>query len=725
MSTPAEHRERQALLGELRAQDNPETRRQADALRQLYHDREMAGLADDVYAAAMHQGEPPPGWKRASEHLDELRSLTPRLGDYSSDELLRLLQPPDSKFRAEIYLPDAGVLGPGYQPTVVFKGSRGEVMTADGLVDSTAEDFIGNNFPQSVGLQTDYYDRTMDLGARLQRAGLEFETAGHSLGGGMSSAMSAVTGAPSTTFNSAGLHPETIARFVRENPEVRAHDTDRTVRAYQVEGEVLTDGVQENLTSLGTLQNLQMAGLIRETAELSRELPETRALLQQHMSSQISPSSHPVVEAFLERISERDTAQLLRELPLAAGQEQPRLAAMTNGDTGPVARDDIPSLRELIPDAAPLLTSLHVAAHGARAGQRAGEGIEWTFCSTGRSMDGVGDLYRSYNMTLGAAGDGSARFVGEASGTAIRWGGEVVAQTHETGSRISATINLAEGYLEKTRADLKSGALRGIGDWLPDSLGERLRDSAERIEQAGEQAQRRRIAEAVSDLREGRESAESARTGSRELGDRASGLGRDIGEQVRNRYERHGAEVDQALDRGGDALCQTGRQAPAYGAMVGGAATGVTTAVALHDPRTVPGVVNLLSTRRFLGQVGEAAGEATARHSMPDTVLPSLDQRIREVEQTAREHLQGRQTPTAGEQTRAGVDNAAPAYSSAAAADAHQRLDRLLAGEVDPASRAGWDREVAAHRERMDPAREQQDAVQVQQQTAQQAEMAR
>ena len=41
------------------------------------------------------------------------------------------------------------------------------------------------------------------------------------------------------------------------------------------------------------------------------------------------------------------------------------------------------------------------------------------------------------------------------------------------------------------------------------------------------------------------------------------------------------------------------------------------------------------------------------------------------------------------------------------AADAHSRLDRLMAGQVDPAARESWDREVAAHRERMEPAREQ------------------
>ncbi|MCF7221654.1 lipase family protein [Marilutibacter chinensis] len=48
---------------------------------------------------------------------------------------------------------------------------------------------------------------------------------------------------------------------------------------------------------------------------------------------------------------------------------------------------------------------------------------------------------------------------------------------------------------------------------------------------------------------------------------------------------------------------------------------------------------------------------------------------------------------------------------SPAAADAHSRLDRLLAGQVDPATRESWDREVAAHRERMEPGREQENEL--------------
>ena len=48
-------------------------------------------------------------------------------------------------------------------------------MTSQGLRDTTKEDFLANNFPQSVGLETDYYDRAMRLAKELKAHGLDFE----------------------------------------------------------------------------------------------------------------------------------------------------------------------------------------------------------------------------------------------------------------------------------------------------------------------------------------------------------------------------------------------------------------------------------------------------------------------------------------------------------------------------------------------------------------------
>ncbi|AKO04930.1 hypothetical protein ACQR5T_21065 [Xanthomonas oryzae pv. oryzicola] len=85
-----------------------------------------------------------------------------------NDQIRDFLKPDNSGFRAEIYLPDPAVLGPGYKPTIAFKGSAGQVLTPHGLRDTTSEDFIANNFPQSVGLKTDYSDRAIGLAYHLQ-----------------------------------------------------------------------------------------------------------------------------------------------------------------------------------------------------------------------------------------------------------------------------------------------------------------------------------------------------------------------------------------------------------------------------------------------------------------------------------------------------------------------------------------------------------------------------
>src|SRR5690606_17642756 len=161
-------------------------------------------LSADVYDAARGEGDPPNGWLRASENLDLLREL---IGDTTStdEQLLARLQPSDSGFRAEIYIPDPNVLGPGFKPTLAFKGSAGEVLGTDGARRHTAsEDFLGNNFPQSVGLQTNYYDQAMDLAVLLRERGLDFDITGHSLGGGLAAAASAVTGMRTVTLNAAG-----------------------------------------------------------------------------------------------------------------------------------------------------------------------------------------------------------------------------------------------------------------------------------------------------------------------------------------------------------------------------------------------------------------------------------------------------------------------------------------------------------------------------------------
>ena len=70
MRTIEELRERQTFLQQSHDTGNPQMIAAADAQRTIWHDEQMAYLADDAYDSAMHTGTPPPGWIRVSKLLD-------------------------------------------------------------------------------------------------------------------------------------------------------------------------------------------------------------------------------------------------------------------------------------------------------------------------------------------------------------------------------------------------------------------------------------------------------------------------------------------------------------------------------------------------------------------------------------------------------------------------------------------------------------------------------
>ena len=71
------------------------------------------------------------------------------------------------------------------------------------------------NIAQAFGFRTDQYDLAMDYGKSVSKAlGGNLRFAGHSLGGGLASAAANVTGRSATTFNAAGLHSNTVSRYV-------------------------------------------------------------------------------------------------------------------------------------------------------------------------------------------------------------------------------------------------------------------------------------------------------------------------------------------------------------------------------------------------------------------------------------------------------------------------------------------------------------------------------
>ena len=191
--------QRNEFLTELREQaahsGDPKIAAQAHALEQQYHVRDLAGLTDDVYESAAHRPSLQPGWIRVSQHPELLRQAGV---NWTDQQIKQYLQPDDSNFRAEIYLPDPKVYGPDTKPVVCYKGSNGAVLAHDDTGkevtrESAPEDWVNNGL-QGAGLESDYYNRAMRLANDLKYSplGMGFEIAGHSLGGGLASSASAI-----------------------------------------------------------------------------------------------------------------------------------------------------------------------------------------------------------------------------------------------------------------------------------------------------------------------------------------------------------------------------------------------------------------------------------------------------------------------------------------------------------------------------------------------------
>ncbi|WP_259344380.1 PAAR-like domain-containing protein [Burkholderia pseudomallei] len=171
---------------------------------------EQAKLAKNVYYP---NSAPPEGWNNVSGDPAKLAQYKLKSGDFSI---------PGTNFRAQVYEPDKDVFGSDFKPQVVFQGT-----------DKKSWSDWKNNIMQGMNKDSAYYSRAVSIGKALAKSGADVNIVGHSLGGGMASAASRTSGIATTTFNSAGLNPSTIARY---GGTPVASD----IQAYRVEGEVLT-----------------------------------------------------------------------------------------------------------------------------------------------------------------------------------------------------------------------------------------------------------------------------------------------------------------------------------------------------------------------------------------------------------------------------------------------------------------------------------------------------
>jgi hypothetical protein len=195
-------------------------------------------LAKHVYDYYGENAPAPLGYTQLKTPEDLARvGLTPRD-----------LAPVGSNFRATVY---RSQLDPGAKPIVAYRGT----------VMESLEDWK-NNVRQGGALESAHYNAALRVGDKLaSRLGPDgFETAGHSLGGGMASAVSAKLKVRGDIFNAAGVSEATLRRVGASRADGAA-----LVNAYSVDGEILTA--------------LQNAGPRTGPADTFRDLPVAGGLV--------------------------------------------------------------------------------------------------------------------------------------------------------------------------------------------------------------------------------------------------------------------------------------------------------------------------------------------------------------------------------------------------------------------------------------------------------------
>lgn len=144
---------------------------------------ELATMAQAAYGVTA----PPQGWAVATDQQLAAIGLTPAM-----------LSSPTSEFRAEVFVRE---IAGQTSYTVAFRGST-----------PARSDWVANG-RQAVGLETDHYNRALEIGESLiVPQGSRVSITGHSLGGGLASTAAIAAELDATTFNAAGLHANTITR---------------------------------------------------------------------------------------------------------------------------------------------------------------------------------------------------------------------------------------------------------------------------------------------------------------------------------------------------------------------------------------------------------------------------------------------------------------------------------------------------------------------------------
>jgi hypothetical protein len=185
-------------------------------------------LANDPKAPAELRDNPPPGFLKPTP--EELKKM-------GLDQ--EMLSPTKSNFRAAIYIKDPAVWGKDPKPSAVLslRGSTPE------------EEDWNNNFNQDANKEAPYYRNAVQMGNLMAAVKASVHIVGHSLGGGLASAVQGGSGLTASTYNAAGLHPATVARYSQDLEHMTA-DAEK-ITAFRLKGEVLTKTQENFLGSKG------------------------------------------------------------------------------------------------------------------------------------------------------------------------------------------------------------------------------------------------------------------------------------------------------------------------------------------------------------------------------------------------------------------------------------------------------------------------------------------
>jgi hypothetical protein len=607
-------------------------------------------LASDVYHSAAHEpASPGLGWIRVSEHPELLRK---RLGvEWTDQQIEDYLQPMHSDFRAEIYLPDPCVYGPDVLPVIAIKGSNGLIAVPDGkggisYRESALEDWIDNG-RQGIGLESNHADRAMTLASDFQRDyHRPFESVGHSKGGVGCSAAATLTGTRGYVFNSAGLHPNTVQRYAAQNHMKVAGDNG-LIHSYYVEGEVLRD-TQQGIHDMGWLTRLQVGATARQLAELG-QMKDVRALAQNELAKALpyDPKMQADALQFVDYLGSHSGAELLKGVPLAAGEQQIKLTARSRDAQGQwVDRPAAPSLTQVGDEASPLMQVISGGLLGATLGRHAGDSVALGGQIAGDDIQWAGRSAQQGVEIFGYVLNEQVQGPGRLVAGAMHYGGAAAADMRMVYGQAEFLVEEGKGRVAQW-SHAMSDAIQRAESHLPFLQG--LKQVAEDDDRATVAYVDRRHEAATQALRDAGQDAGAIRGLADTQAEAMRKAAAATGQAVQRSAEHVGRAIGEGSREAGAAVRNIAGYAPEAGAAAGAAfgAFGVAAGEVAIDPIGVA-----VKTRYVADNAAAAASEAVSRHGVEGVILPSLDARTREMEIRAIEQLHTREATASRETTK-------------------------------------------------------------------------